>query len=310
MGLKGTAFSHPPGPPTRFSLLFSSLAALRLTARVRLRHVWGASHPPMRGLVLRLRVRGYPEKLAGPSVPGTAYLLRPLAVRPGMRVHMCFVSCCVCLAPHQFLRNAVCRARGAPRDLLLATRSSMKGCRPTRPLRWLAPACPKRDPFYIPLVRCPRRTPNAPPTRVTAPRCLSGQAPRCSLQRRAAARSQRQRTRPCVQTCSSRQRSRSAPLPQNSKSAARRPKNLIGLPLGCQQPTRKCPLALVPGPQQKQPRDEPLLALLPWPAPPEPQGGALTHTLARSRPGARDQRAPSLYRTLALCVSSRQPHRL
>jgi hypothetical protein len=107
LGLKGTAFSHPPGPPTRFSLLFSSLAALRLTARVRLRHVWGASHPPMRGLVLRLRVRGCPEKLAGPSVPGTAYLLRPLAVRPGMRVHMCFVSCCVCLAPRRFLRNAV-----------------------------------------------------------------------------------------------------------------------------------------------------------------------------------------------------------
>ena len=107
MGLKGTAFSHPPGPPTRFPLLFSSLAALRLTARVRLRHVWGASHPPMRGLVLRLRVRGCPEKLAGPSVPGTAYLLRPLAVRPGMRVHMCFVSCCVCLVPHPFLRNAV-----------------------------------------------------------------------------------------------------------------------------------------------------------------------------------------------------------
>jgi hypothetical protein len=184
LGVKSAAFSHPPGPPTRFPLLLSSLAALRLTIRVRLRHVWGASHPPMRGLVLRLRVRGYPEKLAGPSVPGTAFLLRPLAVRPGVRVRICLMSCCVCLVPRRFRATPSnpclvrCRARGAPRDLPLATRSSMKGRRPTRPSRWSAPACPKRDPFSIPLARCPTRTPNAPPSRVTAPQCRRGKGHR------------------------------------------------------------------------------------------------------------------------------------
>ena len=168
MGLKSTAFSHPPGPPARFPLLLSSLAALRFTTRARLRRVWGASHPPMRGLVLRLRVRGCPEKLAGPSVPGTAYLLRPLAVRPGMRVHMCFVSCCARLAPHRFLRDAVqpmfVPLPGEGRAERPATCNAFidKGCRPTRPLRWRAPECPKRDPFFIPLVFCFTRTKRAP----------------------------------------------------------------------------------------------------------------------------------------------------